>query len=95
MSRKSLTVECQRCGNEQTVERAGRYRDEDYYDLWADYMRLEAQHRQDVAQLSHKLSQARERIAELQALLPLLEPAMPTLRSKFDEPELETADPFA
>lgn len=36
-----LRHECERCGLAAEFERVGRFRDEDYQELWRDYMRLE------------------------------------------------------
>lgn len=48
---RTLEVECERCGAQQHVERAGRYRDEDYLELWHEYADLRAAYRAAVKQL--------------------------------------------
>ena len=59
MSRsKTLLVECERCGHQHTVERAGRFRDEDFYELFHDYSDLEAESKRVIARLELELAKA-------------------------------------
>lgn len=38
--------QCERCGLEAVLERAGRFRDDDYYEMFQEHMELDAAHRQ-------------------------------------------------
>lgn len=69
--------ECERCGQEAVLERAGRYRDEDYVELFRAHMELEQAMRgvQAIRQRTeHELARAREEIESLRALIPQPEP---------------------
>ena len=41
MAARPLLIECERCGQQQCVERAGRFRDKDYTELQHEYFWLE------------------------------------------------------
>lgn len=64
-----LKVSCERCGLEHTVERASRFSEQDYYELWHDYMNAEA----DLAKMHEKLAEALADIERLRFLIERLE----------------------
>lgn len=72
-----LVVQCPRCGQEQSVERASRFREEDYYELWHEYAELEQEHRREVARLEQALNEALTDVHRLKFLVEHLE--VPTL----------------
>lgn len=86
---KPLTIECERCGQVHTVQRAGRFSDDDYIELHHDYMALERQYRADIARLEMKLAAARERVEQLRALVNTL--VVPPVPARVDRWETETA----
>ena len=86
---KPLTMECERCGQEHTVQRAGRFSDDDYLELHHEYMALERQYRADLALLQMKLAAARERVDQLRELVNTL--ALPPVPERVSRWETETA----
>lgn len=36
---------CERCGLQEALNRSGRYSEEDYLELWHEFMALQAEHR--------------------------------------------------
>ena len=42
---RPLVIECDRCGEQMQIERASRFREQDYYELWREYMALDADFR--------------------------------------------------
>lgn len=68
-----LRHECERCGLVAEIERAGRYRDEDYLELFRAHMELD-QAMRGVQALRHnaeaRLKAALLKIADLEALVP-------------------------
>lgn len=40
--RGQIRVDCPQCGHQQAVDRAGRFRDGDFYELWHERCELEA-----------------------------------------------------
>ena len=83
MTRPKLLVTCERCGLQHTVVRAGRYRDEDFLELWHEHMALQALYKRKVRELETEV---------IDALTSWKEPVP---HAKFDdEPQLEE-NPFA
>jgi transcription elongation factor Elf1 len=72
-----LSITCARCGAEQHLQRTGHFTDQDYYELWHDFMELERTTRREIAQLQRALTHVRDRIEQLDALIQHLE--VPTL----------------
>jgi hypothetical protein len=56
---KQYVHTCERCGQQAHLERTGRFRDEDYHELLAEYLALEHETRRQIARLEHDLSKAR------------------------------------
>lgn len=79
---------CERCGLEAVLERAGRFRDEDVYEIHQDYYALEAELRQAQA-LRHlaeaRLQAARERIDQLRELVNALPDPVPDIAVEEEE----------
>ena len=87
-SRKALQIECPRCGKQQTVEFAGRFRGDNFYDLWHDYAALE--HEYSAAR--EQLAEALERIEQLRFLVRQLEVPTPgQIAQRYAQPEPEEA----
>lgn len=82
--RPKVRHECERCGLEAVLERAGRFRDEDFYELLQDYFALEIELRQAQA-LRHlaetRLARARERIDQLRELVNMLPDPVPEIEA--------------
>lgn len=80
--RPKVRHECERCGLIAVLERAGRFRDEDFLELLHDYFDLEQEHRQ-VQALRHlaesRLKAARERIDQLRELVNMLPDPVPEI----------------
>lgn len=84
-----LRYECQRCGDVALLERAGRFRDEDFYELHQEYMALE-QHAQTYRHYAEtKMAAYRERIEQMRELLNMLPDPVPEIEFTADE-----EDPF-
>jgi hypothetical protein len=91
VKRRTLTVQCDRCGLEHTVERAGRYADQDFLELWHEHMELEAEYkaqRTELARAERDLAEALGDVARLRFLVERLHP--PTVQ----EPELAEAEDY-
>jgi hypothetical protein len=91
VKRRTLTVQCDRCGLEHTVERAGRYADQDFLELWHEHMELEAEYkaqRTALARAERDLSEALGDVERLRFLVERLQP--PTVQ----EPELADAEDY-
>lgn len=71
-SRRPLLLECDRCGQPHSVERAGRFSDADFLELHHEHQALEAAYRREVLRLELKVAAARERIEQLRELVNLL-----------------------
>lgn len=88
--RHKVRHECERCGLVAELERAGRFRDEDVYEIHQDYYALEAELRQMRA-LRHlaetRLAAARERIDQLRELVNSLPDPVPEIEFVADEEE--------
>ena len=82
-----LRVDCERCGLTAHVERAGRFRDEDFYELLQEYFALEHHHSVRVHYLAAKLAAARERIEQMRELLNMLPDPVPEVEFSADDEE--------
>lgn len=80
---RKLRHECERCGLAAEFERAGRFRDADYQELWQDYMRLERLYTHLVA----KYLTACQRSAELHRQIDALVLDTPPMEPIPEEPE--------
>ena len=78
-----------RCGHAAEFERAGRFRDEDFYELLQEYFALEQHYGVRVHYLTAKLAAASERIEQMRELLNTLPDTMPEV-----EFSVEDEDPF-
>jgi hypothetical protein len=78
-----LRHECERCGLAAEFERAGRFRDQDFYELLHEYFALE----QEFARQANKLSAARTRIEQLRELVNMLPDPVPEVEFTADDDE--------
>lgn len=64
--------ECERCGQIALLERVGRFRDDDYNELWQEWVQADAALKSALANLQQqtaRLAAARERIDQLRELV--------------------------
>ena len=74
---------CERCGLEVVLERAGRFRDEDFYELLHEYFALERQ----LADVTGRYLAACERIEQLRELVNMLPDPVPEVEAQDEESE--------
>lgn len=79
---RKVRHQCERCGLEAVLERAGRFRDEDFYELLQDYFALERILGKEQAMrhlAESRLAMARSRIDQLRELVNTLPDPVPEI----------------
>lgn len=79
--------QCERCGLEAVLERAGRFRDEDYHELLQDYFALERGAGVYRHYAEGKIASLRERIEQMRELLNMLPDPVPDIDAVDEEAE--------
>lgn len=80
-----LRHECERCGLVATIERAGRFRDQDFYELLQEHFALE-QHAQTYRHYAEaKIAGLQARIDDMRELLNMLPDPVPEVKFADEE----------
>lgn len=85
---RKVRYSCERCGLTAELVRAGRFRDEDFYELLQDYFTLERILGREQAMrhlAASRLSAARERIDQLRELVNMLPDPIPEVDAVDEE----------